>query len=187
MVVPMLFLAFAALVTGYLVNPQWMESFLFIPRHWITEYLSQGLAFGHGEVHDFSVGMAIVSNVVALVGIVLASLLYLRRRERASRELEEPLEKTGSLYNLLYRKYYMDDLYEDMIVRRWFYRWFVATTDWLDRNLVDGFVDLVGGTFRNSGRALALLQTGQVQFYGTVVVLGSIIILVGYLIFGPGA
>jgi NADH-quinone oxidoreductase subunit L len=186
MAAPMVFLAFAAIVTGYLVNPQWVESFLLIPRHWITEYLSQGLAFGPVEVHDFSVGMAMVSNAVALVGIVLASLLYLSRRERAGQELREPLEKAGPLYGLLSQKYYMDTLYEDVIVRRWFYRWFAAMTDWLDRNLVDGFVDLIGGTFRNSGRALALLQTGQVQFYGTVVVLGSIIILIGYLILGPG-
>jgi NADH-quinone oxidoreductase subunit L len=186
MVAPMVFLAFAAIVTGYLVNPQWVESFLLIPQHWITEYLSEGLAFGHLKVSDFNVGMAVASNVVALVGIVLASLLYLRRREGAGRELQEPLEKAGPVYDLLYRKYYMDDLYEDVIVRRWFYRRIAAITDWLDRNLLDGFVDLIGGTFRNSGRALALLQTGQVQFYGTVVVLGSIIILVGYLIFGPG-
>jgi NADH-quinone oxidoreductase subunit L len=186
MVAPMVFLAFAAIVTGYLVNPQWVESFLLIPQHWITEYLSEGLAFGHLKVSDFNVGMAVASNVVALVGIVLASLLYLRRREGAGRELQEPLEKAGPVYDLLYRKYYMDELYEDVIVRRWFYRRIAAIADWLDRNLLDGFVDLIGGTFRNSGRALALLQTGQVQFYGTVVVLGSIIILVGYLIFGPG-
>jgi NADH-quinone oxidoreductase subunit L len=186
MVAPMVFLAFAAVVTGYLVNPQWVESFLLIPRHWITEYLSEGLAFGHVEVPDFNVGMAIASNAVALAGIVLASLLYLRRRERAGRELKEPLEKGGPMYRLLSQKYFIDGLYEDVIVRRWFYRWFAAITDWVDRNLVDGFVDLIGGTFRNSGRALALLQTGQVQFYGTVVVLGSVVILVGYLIFGPG-
>lgn len=186
MVAPMVFLAFAALVTGYLVNPQWVESFLLIPKHWITEYLTAGLAFGHLEVHNFSIGMAVVSTVVALAGIVLASLLYLQRRERTARELPEPLEKAGPVYALLSGKYYMDHLYEDIIVRRWFYRWLAAATDWLDRSLVDGLVDLIGGTFRNSGRALALLQTGQVQFYGTVAVLGSLIILVGYLIFGPG-
>jgi NADH:ubiquinone oxidoreductase subunit 5 (subunit L)/multisubunit Na+/H+ antiporter MnhA subunit len=182
----MIFLAFAAIVTGYLVNPQWVESFLLIPKHWITEYLTEGLAFGHLELHDFNIMMAVVSTAVALVGIALASLMYLRRRERSARDLPEPLEKAGPLHALLSESYYLDHLYEDVIVRRWFYRWLAAMTDWLDRSVVDGFVDLIGGTFRNSGRALALLQTGQVQFYGAMVVLGSIIILVGYLIFGPG-
>jgi NADH-quinone oxidoreductase subunit L len=186
MVAPMVFLAFAALVSGYLVNPQWVESFLLIPQHWITEYLVEGVAFGRLELHGFNIGMVVASNLLALIGIVLASLCYLRHRSRTASELEEPLEKARSVHTLLAQKYYMDWLYEDLLVRRWFYRGLAAVTDWLDRNLVDGFVDLVGGTFRNSGRVLALLQTGQVQFYGAVVVLGSLAILVGYLIFGQG-
>ena len=90
------------------------------------------------------------------------------------------------LHTLLFQKYYLDVLYEDLVVRRWFYRGLAGITDWLDRNLVDGFVDLIGGTFRNAGRAVAQLQTGQVQFYGTVVVLGAVLILLGYLILGAG-
>src|SRR5918992_475809 len=182
MVAPMVFLGFVAVVTGYLVNPQWVESFLLIPNHWITEYLTEGLAFGLLERPEFNVGMAIAANVVALAGIALASALYLRRREKEARELGEPLARAKLAYTLLFQRYYVDTLYEDIIVRRLFYRGFAAVTDWIDRNLVDGFVDFIGGTFRNSGRVVALAQTGQVQFYGAMVVLGSIIILVGYLI-----
>jgi NADH-quinone oxidoreductase subunit L len=186
MVAPMVFLGFAALVTGYLVNPHWVESFLLIPEHWITEYLVSGLAFADLELHGFNLGMAIASNVVALVGITLASALYLRRRERDARELVEPLAGAEPVYTLLSQRYYVDTLYEEIIVRRLFYRGFAAIIDWIDRNLVDGLVDFIGGTFRNSGRVMALAQTGQVQFYGAMVVLGSIIILVGFLIFGMG-
>ena len=50
----------------------------------------------------------------------------------------------------------------------------------------DGLVDFIAGVFRNAGRLLAQLQTGQVQFYGAVIVLGVVLILVGYLIFGAG-
>jgi NADH-quinone oxidoreductase subunit L len=186
MVAPMLVLAFAAVVTGYLVNPLWVESFLMIPGHWITEYLVGGLAFGRVEVHYFDMFMGITASVVGLVGIAVASLLYLGRREPTEAQLPEPMQKLGPMHTLLSQRYYLDALYEDLLVRRWFYRGLVGLTDWLDRNLVDGFVDLVGGSLRHSGRVVALLQTGQVQFYGTVVVLGSILILAGYLIFGPG-
>jgi NADH-quinone oxidoreductase subunit L len=186
MIAPMAFLGFASLATGYLVNPHWVESFLLIPGHWITEYLTSGLAFANLELHGFNVGMAIASNVVALAGIALASTLYLRRREREARELAEPLARVKPVYTLLFQRYYVDTLYEDIIVRRLFYRGFAAVTDWIDRNLVDGLVDFIGAAFRNSGRVMALAQTGQVQFYGAMVVLGSIIILVGYLIFGVG-
>ena len=80
----------------------------------------------------------------------------------------------------------MDVLYEDLIVRRVFYRWFAAAVDWLDRNVVDWLVDLIAGLVRNFGRLAAQFQTGQVQFYGAVVVLGAVLILLGYLILGSG-
>ena len=98
----------------------------------------------------------------------------------------EPLAKAGPIYTLLYRRYFVDELYEGLLVRRIFYRYFAGMTDWLDRNLVDGLVDLVAWVTRQVGRLLAQLQTGQVQFYGSVIVLGAVLILLGYLIFGVG-
>ena len=186
MVLPMLMLAFAALVTGYLVNPQWVESILLIPKHWITEYFAQALIHQHLELPPFDITMAIVSNVVAVIGIGLASLLYLRRKEGSGVKMSEPLAKVKPVYVLLTQKYYLDILYENLIVRRLFYGFLVAVTDWVDRHLVDGLVDLIGGATRNSGKVMALLQTGQVQFYGTVLVFGVIAILVGFLLFGSG-
>ena len=186
MVAPMLVLAVGAVVTGYLVNPQWVESFLLIPKHWFTEYVSLALVQGHLELPAFNFSIAIVSNVAAVVGIALASLLYLRRKQQAAVDLKDPLEIAGPLHELLTQKYYLDALYENWIVRRWFYGWVVGLADWLDRNLVDGLVDAVGGSTRNIGRAVALLQTGQVQFYGIVVLLGSLVILVGFLVLGSG-
>ena len=80
------------------------------------------------------------------------------------------------------QKYYVDVLYENLIVRRSFYRVFAALTNWLDRRLVDGIVDLVGWFFRSIGSAVARLQTGQVQAYGTAIALGSLLIILGFLL-----
>ena len=55
-------------------------------------------------------------------------------------------------------------------------------SDWLDRRVVDGFVDLIGWVGRNGGRALAQLQTGQVQVYGVGVSMGVIVLLMLYLL-----
>ncbi len=100
--------------------------------------------------------------------------------------IPEPLARTGLVYTLLYRKYFIDELYEGLVVRRLFYRLFAGLTDWLDRNLVDGAVDLSAWLTRQVGRLVAQFQTGQVQFYGAVIVLGAVLILVGYLAFGAG-
>lgn len=88
---------------------------------------------------------------------------------------------------MLYHKYFIDELYEVLIVRRLFYRSLAGSIDWLDRNLVDGIVDSSAWLTRQLGRLIALSQTGQVQFYGAVIALGAVLILVGYLTFGAGA
>ena len=189
MVGPMLFLGAAAVVTGFLVNPQWVESFLLIPGHWFTHYLESGVAFGDRETPPFSFAMAAVSTLVALAGIALAFRTYrflLTKEGAGDDELAEPLTKAGPIHRLLTKKYLVDEFYEGLIVRRWFYHAFTGSIDWMDRNLVDGLVDFVTGSFRNSGRLLSQLQSGQVQFYGLMIVLGSVLILVGYLIFGSG-
>ena len=258
MVEPMLFLGVAAVIAGYLVNPQWVKSLILIPGHWFAEYVESAVPFSHPETPAFSFEMALVSTAVALAGIGLAYLLYEFLPSRKGRpqgesveaEVElskepltegtaeasipampgeelaviadaspdarmveatddvtnetldeqvahalpepvaelpaEPLAKAGPIYALLTRKYFADELYEGLIVRRGFYRYFAGAVDWLDRTLVDGLADFTAGVFRNAGRLLAQLQTGQVQFYGAVIVLGAILILVGYLIFGAG-
>ena len=54
--------------------------------------------------------------------------------------------------------------------------------EWLDRNIVDGLVDTLGWIFRNLGSMIGRLQTGQVQSYGGVIVFGSLLIILGFLL-----
>lgn len=188
MVGPMLGLGVAAVLAGYLANPQWVKTLILIPGHWFSHYIEAAVVFGHLETPPFHWVIALISTVTAGVGIGLAWLLYQYLPSRSRRDLrtEEPLTRGRQLHTLLYRKYFADELYEDWLVRRGFYRAFAGAVDWLDRNGVDRLVDCIASVFRNAGRPLAQLQTGQVQFYGAVIVLGGVLILVGYLIFGAG-
>jgi NADH-quinone oxidoreductase subunit L len=182
---PMVLLGIAAVVSGYLLNPQWVEEFG-IPKHWISEFLIEGLeathlsGLGHMEVPAFNRWMAAASTVIALVGIGLASLLYLRRSSSA----KDPLEAAKPVHVLLSRKYFMDDLYENVVVRWSFYRSFARAMDWLDRVIVDGVVDIIGLVARNVGpHFLVKLQSGEVQAYGIALTLSSLLILLGFLVF----
>ena len=181
MVGPMLVLGLGAIALGFVANPQWVDIFA-IPKHWVTGFLADGLLAslggeGHAETADFSPFIAIVSTGAALVGMVAALGLYLRRRRRA-----EPLELLGPVHTLLAQRYYIDHLYEGLLVRRGFYRIFAGIADWIDRRIVDGIVDLVGWFFRNIGSAIGRLQTGQVQVYGTVVAFGILLIILAFLL-----
>ena len=182
MVAPMAVLGFGAVVVGYVINPQWV-GFLGVPIHWVTGLVADGLLAatggeGHAELPDFSWPMAGISTGAAVGGALAGLAVYGLRRDQAL----EPLRILGPLYTLLSQKYYVDALYENLIVRRSFYRIFAAFANWLDRRFVDGIVDFVGWFFRNMGSAVARLQTGQVQAYGTAIALGSLLIILGFLL-----
>jgi len=224
MVAPMLVLGIAAVLAGYLANPQWVKSLLGIPGHWFSYYVESALLYGQVKTAPFNWIAAGISTAVALVGIGLAYLVYSQRTPARARQagdaddeiladepapasepqgpftapadghgpivaaplLPEPLARAGPVHTLLFRKYFIDELYEGLVVRRVFYRLFAALIDWLDRNLVDGIVDLSSWLTRQTGRVVAQIQTGQVQLYGAVIVLGAVLIVVGYLAFGTG-
>ena len=184
MLFPMLVLAVAAAASGYIANPQW-EREIGIPAHWISSFLLTGLEntvpvlTGNLEIHDFSRWMAAVSTVAAIAGLALAGILYLRRREGDQRE---PLGAVKPVHTLLSEKYYVDALYEGVVVRRAFYRVFAGSVDWIDRNLIDGTVDALGWIFRNIGSAIGRLQTGEVQAYGSAILFGTLVIILVFLL-----
>ena len=92
------------------------------------------------------------------------------------------MEKAGHVHDLISKKYYMDTLYEDVIVRQGFFKIFAGVVDWFDRNFVDGLVDLIGWFFRNIGKAIGKFQSGQVQAYATGVAFGVLAIILALLL-----
>jgi NADH-quinone oxidoreductase subunit L len=179
MVLPMVALGLGAVVLGYLANPQWDMG---IPKHWITGFLADGLGAalgleGHAGTLDFNYWIAVVSTVAALSGVGLALAVYIRRDRRV-----DPLERAKKVHTLLSQKYYVDTLYEDLAVRKGFFGVIAGTLDWIDRNLVDGIVDLIGWFFRNIGTAIGKLQTGQVQAYATGIAFGILAIILALLL-----
>ena len=187
MLAPMVVLGVGSVVAGFLANPQWIGIFG-IPKHWVTGFLLGGLEHNllpeglHLHAPSFNPWMALASMGIALGGLGLAGLLYRRRAGPAGAQ-RDPLERVKPLHRLLTEKYYLDALYEGVVVRRFFYSAIAGAIDWLDRNLVDGTVNLVAWIFRNFGPLiLSRFQTGQVQTYGAVVALGGLIILLGFLL-----
>ncbi len=87
------------------------------------------------------------------------------------------------VYGLLSHKYYFDELYEKYLVGRVIYASLARYLDWADRNIIDGVVKVIDRLGGNFGRAVAQLQTGQLQGYafgisiGVVAIFGLIILL----------
>ena len=163
MVLPLVVLGIAAVVAGFLVNP--IVDIGIVPAHWLSHFL-------HAKTEDPSIAIALGSTLVALAGIALAYLMYSARKLTP----EQVGSRAGPAYNLLLRKYYFDELYETLLTGRVFYGSVAKSLDWVDKSIVDGAVRMIGSLGRNVGRAMAHVQTGQLQGYGIVVSMGVIAI-----------
>ena len=179
MVAPMVLLAAAALTSGYLANPLgFAGGFLGIDHHWFSSFM---LLPGE-HIQSFSIGMAVVSVLVAVGGILIATVVYLIPRV----SLDTVGRPFLAVRQLLFQRYYMDDLYERHMVYQAFYRGIGATLDWFDRRIVDNVAEFVGWSSRNVGRAVAVVQTGQVQGYALAITVGIFLIVIAFVAVNAG-
>ncbi len=112
---------------------------------------------------------------VALAGIFLAFSLY-------KNAATDPLPaKLGGLATAMKNKFYFDELYEATVIR--LHDFIAAVMDAIDRWFVEGFcIGLVRGGTDFTGRALRLMQTGNLQTYAFLFVLGVALLL--YFVLG---
>ena len=112
---------------------------------------------------------------VALAGIFLAFLLYKNGDK-------DPLPaKLGGLATAMKNKFYFDELYEATFIRA--HDFLAAVADWIDRWILEGaIIGAIRGGTDLSGRALRLAQTGNLQTYAFLFVLGVALLL--YFVLG---
>jgi NADH-quinone oxidoreductase subunit L len=125
---------------------------------------------------EFSWGIALGSSAVAIAGIGSAWLFY-GAKVLSSSAAQRALQP---LHTLLERKYFLDDLYEGILVGRSL-ALVSAVLAWFDANVVDGVANGLAFGTRYASSGLRLLQTGQVQVYGALAFTG--VVLAGGLIF----
>jgi NADH-quinone oxidoreductase subunit L len=121
--------------------------------------------------------LMIVSVVVALAGIGIASYFWLKNRAAADRMAQS----MSGLHRLLSNKYYVDEIYDAAVVQPVQ----IVSEDGLwkgvDVGVIDRAVNGVGGLVRGSSEVLRLFQSGSVRMYATSLFLGAVVIL-GYFL-----
>ncbi len=186
MVAPIVILAVLALGIGVFTNPPVdvgiNEAHGF--GHFVTDneavFHSEEAVKHAGASPKFNMEIALISTGLALLGIALASVMHFTRWLSASM-----LERIMSVpHRLLYRKYYVDELYEDVAVRSAFYGLLVKATAWLDGNWMDNANVQISTWTGRIGRGLALAQNGQAQTYVFVMVMGAALALAAFMIWG---
>jgi NADH-quinone oxidoreductase subunit L len=124
--------------------------------------------------HHAHFQVAALSTVIALLGVALAAFLYLgdQREVRWITALIKPV------YLLSYGKFFFDPIYKVLIV--WPALALAQLAYWIDRYVVDGLVNLAGKLPLWLGAVLRTMQTGLLQYYAMLMVLG-LLVLIGTL------
>jgi NADH-quinone oxidoreductase subunit L len=117
--------------------------------------------------------LPLISLAVALSGMFLAYAIYSKKWISADRigQIFAPI------YTVLSRKYFMDELYEQVLVVRVLVNGLFYRIQQFDTYVVDGIVNGLGKITLRAGSALRRLQTGQLQSYGLAIVIGVVIIM----------
>lgn len=152
--------------------------FIGVSNGYASEFMAnhEALSFGQQLLEPLHKPILMTAGIlVAVAGILVAFLIY--------RGVEsDPLPgKLGALATLIRNKFYFDELYECTVIR--LHDFIAAVTDWIDRWLLEGCcLGLVRGGTNLTGRALRLLQTGNLQTYAFLFVLGVAALL--YFVLG---
>jgi NAD(P)H-quinone oxidoreductase subunit 5 len=170
MAVPLMVLAIPSMIIGFVGTPfgNYFEQFVHAPGESLKEILEHSAEF---DLTEFVI-MAGSSVGIALIGITLASLMYLTRKI----DPNAIAQKFKPLYNFSRNKWYLDDINDFLFVKG--SRRLARQVLEVDYRIVDGAVNLTGFVTLITGEGLKYFENGRAQFYALIVfvaVLGLVI------------
>ena len=152
--------------------------------------------------HAAELGLMAFSVMIALIGIVTAYRFYVLSPDTA----EGLKERYAGAHNLLYNKYFVDELYDATFIKGtmkssfglWTFDrrvvdgavngsgWLTVFSSWIssliDKYVVDGAVNLVGRSSEESSFVFRRVQTGLVQNYALLMLAGVCVFVSIYLL-----
>jgi NADH-quinone oxidoreductase subunit L len=161
-------------VLGWIPHSEWLHDWL----HPITEQADAVIATAVGEpAHASPLGggeaaWAAISFAIAVLVIVMTSMLLRRRTV----ETPETAAAPAGFRRVLYNKWYVDEIYDAVIVRP-IVGLSRAAWRFIDVGLIDGIANGAGYASRAFGWVGSRLQTGQLNTYAFAVVAGALLLL----------
>jgi NADH-quinone oxidoreductase subunit L len=175
MLVPLIVLAVFAIVAGYVGVPPILHG-----NNTIQQFLTPAAHEAESESQGTStveVILMVCSTGAAFLGLAIAYLFYL-----AKPELPQKLAtRFHALYSIVLNKYYVDELYDMVIV------WPIVTVSrdlfWkvVDTLMIDGAVNGIGHVVRGAGAGLRHMQSGYVRTYAGWILFGGVLIMLWFL------
>jgi len=171
MTIPLVILAILSTIGGFIGFPKVMggENFL---QKFLTPVLGEHTIAAEEMPHSTEWLMMGISTAAVVVMIIAAYVVYIGKKTVPVREGEN----LSPLHNLIYNKYYIDELYNAVIVKPFY--WLSDTFyRFLEIKGIDGFVNGWGKGLSRGSQGLRLIQSGSLSYYMFLMVIGIIVIL----------
>ena len=168
MTFPLIVLAICSVLAGLLGLPEFWHQ-----TNWIGEHLAPIIQIKNPSVltHQTEWMLMGLATVSACSVIYVAYIIYMQKNIRPLAEGS----KMPGLQKLIYNKYYMDEIYET-IIRKPLDAMGTAF-NYIDKHVLDVFVNGVGDSVTGLGSLVRKAQTGHIGIYILSMVLGVIMIL----------
>jgi len=175
MTLPLIVLAILSAVGGFMGAP------MFVGKHYLADFLApiftysrqiMPAAFNTEPEHSTEIMLMGISVAVAVFGIGLAYVLYVAR---AQRPVEDDAQRSAP-ENLVYHKYYIDELYDTIIVKP-VMALSTGLYKFVENGIIDPIANGVGRVTLAGGQLLRAVQTGSVETYLILMVIGIVLIL----------
>jgi NADH-quinone oxidoreductase subunit L len=169
---PLMILAFLSLTGGWFALPALLGG-----KDYFSEFLSPvfGAAeAGGGASTSLEHWLSVVAVVAAAAGLAVAIWMYSKKVQRGTSE---------GVHELLYNKYYVDELYAAAVVRP--LMWLSRNVLWkvVDAGMIDGAVNGLADGAAAVGDTVRHTQSGNTRSYAVWVVVGAIVVLA--IVFWP--
>jgi NADH-quinone oxidoreductase subunit L len=106
------------------------------------------------------IGFSALPVLFALAGIALATYLYKTENTKP----QTIASSLGGLYKAAYKKFYIDEIYL-FITKKIIFNLIGRPAAWIDKNIVDGFMNLLATITAKISVLIKGLQSGKVQSY----------------------
>jgi NADH-quinone oxidoreductase subunit L len=182
---PLVVLAAGSILVGYVGVPAFMHGGNRI-EGWLAPVVEPGYVYGEGSevlageaatgagAHAAAEwGATLVAALLGLGGLGLGFLYYARRPQLAT----QLAARLPGLQRVLAAKYYVDEAYEAVIIRP--VHGLARGVLWrgVDVRLIDGIVNLLAGLTKAFSYVFRFFQSGYVQTYALVILLGILVLL----------
>ncbi len=166
MTIPLIVLAIGSIIVGYFSVPHFLEPLVSEP--------------GIAVPHAYEKIVMAISIIAGLLGIGIAWYMYILKPD-VPKKLTESFK---GVYNILWNKYYVDELYSFL---------FVKPTLWISDKLIERFTDIkiiegivngIPNLIYRFGSWIRPIQTGQLQQYAIFMIAGVVVFVLIILYLG---